>query len=48
MIEIKRWALKIINISGSGYYGIVLELLDFKTIGKKMVKDAGEITSIIY
>lgn len=48
IVEIRRWSLKIINISGSGYYGVVIELLDFRSIGRKRVRDVAEVTSIIY
>lgn len=33
VIQVRRWSLKIVNISKSGYYGVVMELLDYRSTG---------------
>lgn len=45
---IKSWRVKIVNISTTGYYGIVLELVDFRPTGERFVTDVCNVTSILY
>lgn len=48
VLLIRSWGLKIVNISGTGYYGVVLELGDFRPTGERFVADACNVTSILY
>ena len=48
VVEVKKWTLKMVNISRTGYYAVILGLIDFKITGEKFLKNGADITSIIY
>jgi hypothetical protein len=48
VIQVRKWSLRLVNISQTGYYGPILILTDYKTTGEKFKDNAGNITSIIY
>jgi hypothetical protein len=45
---IRKWKLRLVNISASGYYGIVLELEDWSIGKEKSSENLGNVSSIIY
>ena len=48
MIKVKKWSFRIVNVSQSGYYGLVMELLDFRYTGEKSIQNVINVTSIMY
>ena len=48
IIQVKKWALKIINISNTGYYGIMFDIMDFKPTGEVFVENVGDTSCILY
>lgn len=48
MIDVRRWSLKIVNISRTGYYGVVFELKDYRLTGEKFKENAADIYATIY
>ena len=47
-VHIKKWAFRIVNISRTGYYGVIIELIDFRVTGEKFNENAACMSSVIY
>ena len=48
IIQVKKWALKIINISKTGYYGIMFDIMEFRPTGESSVENVGDTSCILY
>lgn len=47
-VTVYSWSIRIVNIAQTGYYGIILHVLDSKRKGDRFVENLASISSILY
>ena len=48
VLRIKAWGLRAVNIANTGYYSLVINLIDYDRERQKLYQDVASVTSIIY